>query len=133
MNSPSGHDQTTGAPAGDETLSAVRVANLVAKFGLELCMLAALAYTGSRLLPGPWGALPAIGLPVLAVLVWGRWAAPRSPRRLSTGPRVVLEMTMFVATGVGLAAADRRVESIAFVVLVAINAALLTLFDQWDG
>jgi hypothetical protein len=114
---------------GVELLKAV---NLGLKFVLELAAFAALAWWGGTVGHGVVSVLAAIAAPLLAVVLWGRWAAPRARRRLPLARRVPFELGVFalaalaigtvsVAAGVVLAAA------------VALNAALLTAFGQWEG
>jgi hypothetical protein len=69
---------------------------LAVRFGIELCALAALAYGGWRV-DGPlWlRILLAVALPLLAAVVWGRWVAPRAPRKLADPLRLVPEWVVF--------------------------------------
>ena len=89
-------------------------------------MLAALAYWGAQ--AGGSTAvdvLLAVAAPLAAAVVWGLYAAPRSPRRLAHGPRVVLESCVFAVAAVALAAAGASVLAAVFAVLVAVDTALL--------
>jgi hypothetical protein len=69
-------------------------------FSAEIGMLLALAYTGwqiSRSVMGKYAL--AIGLPVLALVVWGILIAPRSAYRLALPHRTLVAMLLFgVAT-----------------------------------
>lgn len=56
----------------DDSGGPLRVANLAVKFLLELAMLASLAYAGWHLLHGPVRLVSTIGLPLVAIVVWGR-------------------------------------------------------------
>lgn len=112
--------------------SSVRAANLAVKFFLELAMLACFAYGGWHLAGGPWRLMAAIGLPLVAVVVWGRWAAPRSLRRLSTVRRVPLEVVLFALAVVALVCSGADVAGAMLAALMVINGVLLTVFEQWD-
>jgi hypothetical protein len=62
------------------TRQAVHWANLTVAFLLELCALAALGSWGVHVGGGPAAkAALGIGAPLLAALLWGRFAAPRAP------------------------------------------------------
>jgi hypothetical protein len=78
-----------------------------------------------------WGAT--FGLPILAILIWGLWAAPRSRHRLSTVARVPLEVGMLALAVVALVATGQVLVGAAFAVLFIVNAVLLTTFRQWDA
>ena len=111
----------------------MRTANLALKFLLELSAFAALSYTGSALFDGAAAVVVAILLPVLAILVWGRWAAPKASHRLPTPTRIPLELGVFAVAAVGLLLSSRPVLATIFAVLAAVNAALLTAFRQWES
>jgi len=107
--------------------------NLAAKFILELGMLASFGYAGFHLLHGPLRWVPAFGLPIAAIVIWGLWAAPRSRHRLPTIARVPLEVGMLALAVIALAATGQVLLSTVFAVLVAVNLVLLTAFRQWDA
>lgn len=111
----------------------VRTANLALKFLLELAAFAALAYAGAVIGSGVWAVVLAVGFPLVAVLVWGRWNAPRSSHRLPTAPRIVCELAVFTVAAVLLAVAGAPVLTAVFAVLVVVNAGLLTAFGQWES
>jgi hypothetical protein len=114
-------------------LHPVRAVNLAFKFLLELAAVAALAYAGASLGSGVGAIVLAIVLPVVAVVVWGRWCAPRSPHRLGTPARIPLELAVFVAAGVLLLVAGAVLWGNLFLVLVVLNATLLTALRQWES
>ena len=106
-------------------------AALALKFVLELCLFGALAYWGAQ--AGGSTAvdvLLALAAPLAAAVVWGRYAAPRSPRRLPRGRRVALESCLFAVAAVALAAAGAPVLAAVLAVLVAIDTALLL---RWES
>jgi hypothetical protein len=66
--------------------------NAVLAFALELVALAVLAWGGHRLAGGGVaGAVLAVALPVLAAVLWGRFAAPRAGRT-SPGRRLAVQL-----------------------------------------
>lgn len=110
----------------------MRGANLALKFLLELCAIAALGYAGARSFDGPAAVLAAVLLPVVAILVWGRWCAPRASRRLPTPARIPVEMGVFASAVLGLALVGPPVLAIVLGVAMLANAVLLTAFRQWE-
>lgn len=111
----------------------VRTVNLALKFALELACFAALAYAGAKLGSGLWAVVLAVALPAVAIAVWARWNAPRSAHRLPTATRVPLELAVFGAAALGLFVAGAVLWALAYLLLVVINAALLTVWHQWEG
>jgi hypothetical protein len=45
-------------------------------------------------------------MPLVAALAWGRWVAPRAPRRLADPKRLALEITLFTAALLVVLGAD---------------------------
>jgi hypothetical protein len=112
---------------------AVRTANLALKFLLELAALGLLAAWGFRSGHG-WSAVAlGVAAPVAMVVVWGRWAAPRAPRRLPSSGRIPLELSVFAVAALAAFAAGLRAPAAVFAVLVVVNALALTAFRQWDA
>jgi hypothetical protein len=110
----------------------MKPANLALKFGLELAALAALAYWGTTLHGAAVSALVAIAAPLAMIVLWGRFAAPRSSRRLTKTPRIAFELAVFALAAGALLAATALTLAIAFAVLVVLNSVLLTRLGQWD-
>ena len=76
--------------------------NLAIRFLLEVACLAALGYWGWRQGPGPLRWILAIGLPIIAAVLWGTFAVPNDPSRSGTAPvpvpgvvRLLLELAFF--------------------------------------
>lgn len=108
--------------------------NLILKFLLELCALAAFAYAAGHVGHGPAVAIAAaVAAPLIAAVAWGRYAAPRARHRLAMPWRAVFELAVFVLAAVALAAVHQAGLAIAFIVVVALNALALTLLGQWEG
>ena len=74
--------------------------NATVAFGLELVALAVLGWGGWRL-GGSTGVrvLLAVGLPVAAAVLWGRFAAPRAPHPSVTGRLAVQALVFGSAAG----------------------------------
>jgi uncharacterized protein DUF2568 len=111
----------------------VRAANLALKFLLELAAFAAFAYWGASTGNGVVSVVLAVGAPLVFIVLWARFAAPRSARRLPLHPRMVFELGVFALAAVALVVAGEPVPAAVFTALVVVNAALLTVFDQWEA
>jgi hypothetical protein len=111
----------------------LRAFSLGLKFLLELAAFAAFAYCGANVGSGVISVVLAIAAPALAIVLWGRFAAPRSDRRLATRDRIAFELSVFGLACVALLVVGARVAAAALAVLVAISTALLTRLDQWEA
>ncbi len=107
-------------------------ANLALKFLLEVAALAAFAYWGANTGGMPWSLLLAIATPLAVAVAWGRFAAPKSERRLPLQPRIRFELTIFTAAVLALLAAGVPTAAATLSGLVIINSVLLTVFGQWE-
>ena len=110
----------------------MRAANLLLKFLLELAAAASFAYWGADAASGAFAVVLALAAPAAMVVLWGAFAAPNSSRRLPAAARVPFELTVFVLAALALASAGSSALALTFALLVLGNAALLTLFDQWE-
>jgi hypothetical protein len=107
--------------------------NLALKFLLELAALAAFALWGASIAGGLAAVVLAVGLPVVAAVLWGRFAAPRSRRRLPLRLRAPFELGVFALAALALWGAGSPAWGAAFAAIAAVNALLLTAFHQWEG
>lgn len=99
---------------------------LTVRFATELVMLALLGVAGARSVDGvAWAVLLAVALPLAAAAVWGLALAPRAPRRLPDPARLVVELVLFAATAVGVAAVGLRWTAVVFFVVAAGTALLV--------
>lgn len=111
----------------------VRMTNLLAKFLIEVAGFTALAYTGAVVGSGLWAVVLAVALPAVAIAVWARWNAPRSARRLPPGTRIPLELAVFATAALGLLVIGAAMWAVVYLVLVVVNAVLLTVLRQWEA
>jgi uncharacterized protein DUF2568 len=112
-------------------VTVARHATLALKFVLELCMLAALAYWGAQAGGSTAGDVAlGVGAPLVAAVVWGVYAAPRSARRLPRARRVVFESCVFALAAVALAAAGAPILAAVFAALVAVDTVLVL---RWEA
>jgi hypothetical protein len=124
-------DERAAGPGADAS-TPLASGNLAIKFALELAALALFAYWGATTGDGPWAVVLAIAAPAAMIAVWGRWAAPRSPHRLSIPTRVPVELGVFALAGAAGYAAGASVAATAFVVVAIVNALGLTVLRQWE-
>jgi hypothetical protein len=110
----------------------VKGLNLGLKFVLELAAIAALANWGATLGSGAAAWLGAGGAALLAMVLWGTFAAPKAKRRLPRSARIPFELTVFALAAVGLAVAASTTLAIVFAVVALVNFAGLVAFDQLD-
>jgi hypothetical protein len=110
----------------------LKAVNLGVKFLLELAAFAALAWWGGTVGHGVVSVVIAIAAPALAVVLWGRWAAPRARQRLPLGRRVPFELGVFAVAALAIGTVS-VVAGVALAAAVAVNAALLTAFGQWEN
>jgi len=112
-------------------MQTLKTANLALKFLLELAAFAAFAYWGTTVGTGVASVLVAIATAGTAIVLWARFAAPRSSRRLPTATRVPFELSVFGLAAATMAAAVSLLAAFAFALAFLVNAVLLTLFGQW--
>jgi hypothetical protein len=113
-------------------VKAARAANPALKALLELAALAAFAIWGTSVDGMGVALLLGVGIPVVVGVLWSRFAAPKSPRRLPIQVRVPFELGVFALAALSLFAAGHRSLAIAVSAALAVNAVLLTWFQQWD-
>ena len=111
----------------------MKPANLALKFLLELAAIAAFAYWGTTVGSGATAVVAAIAAPVAMIVVWAVFAAPTARRRLRLAARAPLELGVFGLDAAALATAGQPALAVALAAVVVANAALLTLFRQWEG
>jgi hypothetical protein len=108
----------------------VKHANLALAFLLELAGLAAFGYWGFVVPDGLVLKLVAgLGLPILATVVWGLFAA-RKASRLSAPGKLAVQLGWFAMAAVALALAGRVWLGVAFFLLNVVNRVLAYLWHQ---
>jgi hypothetical protein len=61
--------------------------------------------------------LLAVGVPVLAAAIWGRFVAPKAPHRLEDPARVAVEITIFAGATAALGSAGAAASGACFGIL----------------
>lgn len=102
--------------------------NLAVRFLLELAGLAALAYWGWTQHEGLLRILLALGLPLVAAILWGTFAVPDDPSRSGKAPvpipgivRLLLELAFFGFAAWALYDAGNTVLSLILAVVVVLH------------
>ena len=116
----------------DSRVATLKAVNLGLKFLLELAAIAAFAYWGATIGGGLLAATVAVVAPVIAIVLWGIFAAPQSTRRLPTSTRAPFELAVFGLAVVALLAAGSTGTAVVLGVVVLVNAGLMTVFGQWS-
>jgi Protein of unknown function (DUF2568) len=105
--------------------------NLALAFLLEVLMLAAFVFWGFQASTETLvKILLGVGVPLVVIVIWGMFLAPRSTRRLPRILSMVAELVIFGLAALALAAAGRPDLAISFAVVVIINQALLFVWKQ---
>jgi len=109
----------------------IKALNLALAFLLELALFAALGIWASALLPdSPWRFALAFGAIAAAVLMWGRWAAPRSAYRLRMPWLYAFKIALFALAALALVAAAQPGWAAALAMLSGLNLWLAVVWRQ---
>ena len=106
--------------------------NAALAFLLELAMIASFGYWGYQSTTNAlmkW--LLAIGLPLVVIVVWALYFAPKGPRRLTSMPGSLLSLGLFLLAAFALYQSDQPVAAVAFAALAIVNRMLILLWRQW--
>jgi hypothetical protein len=109
----------------------IKAINLAVAFFLEIAMLVAFGYFGFHY---PQNTIMKyvlmITLPVIAIMLWGYFAAPKSKHRLQQPSRVLFALTMFGAAIFLLNLTGKTMLAAVFAIMVIINQLLLFILKQ---
>jgi len=112
---------------------ALRAANSLLRFLLELASLAALGVWGfhaSTLLTVQ--VLLAVAAPLAAAALWSVFIAPRARFVLHAALRSALEVLVFGSAALALIALDQPDEALVLASVAIVNMALLNYWGQWQ-
>lgn len=109
-------------------MAAIAMINLGLRFLLELCLLAALGYWGFRVGQGPAARLIlGLGAPLLAVVVWGLFMAPKATVPLPGPLHLAGEVALFGLAAAALFAAGQPRLAVLFAVAALVNRLLIAV------
>ncbi len=100
-------------------------------FLAELMMVASLGYIGFHTYSHPFGKyLTGLGLPLLAIILWGIFAAPRSAYRLESPFRTLFALVLFGITALLLYRYDQVGIAITFGSIALLSQLLALVLKQ---
>ncbi|MFL5656727.1 MAG: YrdB family protein [Ktedonobacteraceae bacterium] len=112
-------------------LTILKNANLALSFSLELCVLVALGYWGFQIGQGTIAKIGlGIGAPMVAMVVWALFGAPKSAWRLQGPWFLILRVVFFGSAAVALFTAGQRVLGMAFALVFVLNCTLIYALAQ---
>jgi len=105
--------------------------NLLVRFLLELCMLAAVGYWGFKTNSG-WvmKVILGIGLPVLIAVAWGLFMAPKAMYPLRGAAHLALSFILLSTGAIALFASHRSDLGWIYAITLVINQVLMILWKQ---
>jgi uncharacterized protein DUF2568 len=103
--------------------------NLALRFILELSALAATAYWGYDTESGVTRWVLAVVAPALVIVVWALFIAPKRKAELARPIRLVLELMVFGAAALALAATGQRTLAVVSAVVAAVSGTLNYIWD----
>ena len=113
------------------SLTTIKNANLALAFLLELCVLAALVFWGFSSGSGTLIKIVlGIGVPVLAIIIWALFGAPRGPWHLNGIWYLLLKIVFFGSAVVALYIAGQHVLGVVFALIFVVNMVLLYAWGQ---
>jgi hypothetical protein len=112
-------------------LDSVKSINLVARFALELCAIAAFAYWGYQIGESTaTSILYGVAAPVAMIVVWGAFVAPKARYSLPKTAKWILGLAILLLAAIALADAGSPPLAVVLGIASTINAALMAVWDQ---
>ena len=112
-------------------MDVLKALNLLVRFLLELCMLAAVGYWGFKTHSG-WvlKIIFGIGLPILIAVIWGLFIAPRATYPLSGISYLAVELILLGSGVVALFASGRPDLGWVYTVILVVNKVLIVVWKH---
>ncbi len=118
-----GASVVAGPERGDGARRAAGLVNLGLRFLVELAAYGSLGYGGAAVGGSPtWRALVAVAAPLLALVVWTAFLAPKAKWRLGEPAAVALELVIFAVAAAVLASTGRVAAAVVLAAVAATNA-----------
>ncbi len=106
--------------------------NAALAFFLEQAMIGSFGYWGYQSSDNTllkW--LLAIGLPLVVIVVWAFYFAPKATRRLTIMPGALLSLGLFLLAALALYSAGQTTAARVLAALAILNRTLVLLWRQW--
>jgi hypothetical protein len=112
-------------------MNILKTLNLLVRFLVELCMLAAVGYWGFKT-QSVWGMkiVLAIGLPILIAVIWGLFVAPKAVYPLRGISHMMLSLTLLGSGAAALFTSGQANWGWVYVILLFANQILLIVWKQ---
>ena len=112
-------------------MDVLKALNLLVRFLLELCMLAAVGYWGFKT-HSDWvlKIIFGIGLPILIAVIWGLFIAPRATYPLSGISYLAVELILLGSGAVALFASGRSDLGWVYTVILVVNKVLIVVWKH---
>src|ERR1044071_3265150 len=112
-------------------MSILKTLNLLVRFLLELCMLAAVGYWGFKTQSSlTMKIILGIGLPLLLIVLWSLFVAPRAVYPMQGVSHVVLSLILLGSGAVALFASGQATLAWVYVIVLIVNQVLLVVWKQ---
>ncbi len=109
----------------------MKVINLGISFLLELGMLAAYAYWGSHATSnGLANTILAIGVPLIVIIIWARFMAPKSEKHLTGWSYLMLKGVLYGLAALFLISSGQVIIAISFIIIAIISEVLAIFWKQ---
>jgi hypothetical protein len=72
-----------------------------------------------------------IGIPVVVIIIWGTFFAPKASHRLNATPGILLSTALFLTAALALAQTGHSGLAIAMALITFLNRGLIWLWRQW--
>lgn len=109
----------------------MRKLNLAFRFILEMVALVALFLWGMSMSDSlPVQLLLALGTPVIVMVIWGLFVAPKATRRLPDPARLAVELAIFFVAVVALGFAVSWILALMYGLAIFISVSLMFFWDQ---
>lgn len=112
-------------------MDAIKMLNLLVRFLLELCMLAAVGYWGFKT-NSSWvmKVLLGIGLPVVIATLWGMFISPKAAYPLGAALHLTLELILLASGALALFASGQSTLGWVYTLVLLINKILMLVWKQ---